>query len=78
MYWVRCRVYPGQAFEILHLSHSPWAGTYPVSDAIVFIVSEEAGTVMMARAGQMIEIDYRRRSPFDWHSSTCAEFARLF
>jgi hypothetical protein len=32
-------------------------GLTQVSDAIVFIVSEETGTVSMATAGQMVEIN---------------------
>jgi len=39
------------------MRHRAGLGLTQVSDAIVFIVSEETGTVSMATAGQMIEID---------------------
>ena len=39
------------------MRHRAGVGLTQVSDAIVFIVSEETGTVSMATAGQMVEIN---------------------
>ena len=44
------------------MRHRAGVGLTQVSDAIVFIVSEETGTVSMATAGQMVEINIGSRS----------------